>query len=103
VDLVQSVTGWQDFTLDELMAVGERRINLMRVFNARLGMGRGDDRLPEKFYTPLSGTGPTAGMALSRSEIEAALDEYYRLAGWDTATGNPKDETLERLGIEFRY
>jgi aldehyde:ferredoxin oxidoreductase len=103
VDLVQAVTGWQDFTLDELMAAGERRINLMRVFNARLGLGRKQDRLPEKFYKPLQGSGPTAGVALSREEIEAALDEYYRLAGWDPITGNPKEETLERLGIDFRF
>jgi aldehyde:ferredoxin oxidoreductase len=75
----------------------------MRVFNARLGMGRKDDRLPVKFYKPLQGTGPTAGVAMSREEIESALDEYYRLAGWDPATGNPRVETLERLGIEFRF
>lgn len=103
LELVQAVTGWQDFTMDELLAAGERRINLMRVFNARLGLGRQDDRLPDRFYEPLTGSGPTAGVALSRAEIEGALDEYYRLAGWDERTGNPKEETLDRLGIEFRF
>ena len=33
VEMVKAVTGW-DVTLDELMKVGERRLNMMRVFNA---------------------------------------------------------------------
>ena len=99
VDLIQAVTGWGDFSLDELLAVGERRINMMRVFNARLGLDRKADQLPPKFFKPLIGTGPTAGVALSSEEIEAAKDEYYRLAGWDVATGNPTAETLARLAI----
>jgi aldehyde:ferredoxin oxidoreductase len=33
--------------------------------------------------------------------IEGALDEYYRLAGWDVATGNPTPDTLARLGLEW--
>ncbi len=36
VDFVKAVTGW-DVTLDELMTVGARRLNLMRMFNAREG------------------------------------------------------------------
>jgi aldehyde:ferredoxin oxidoreductase len=101
VDLVRAVTGWQDFTLDELLEVGERRLNMMRAFNARLGLDRQADRLPAKFFKPLTGTGPTAGMALVPEEIEAAKDEYFRLAGWDVQTGNPTPETLARLGLEW--
>jgi aldehyde:ferredoxin oxidoreductase len=33
------------------------------------------------------------------ADVEAAKDEYYRLAGWDQATGNPTAATLERLGL----
>ena len=101
VDFVRAATGWQDFTLDELMAVGERRINMMRAMNARLGLDRSADALPEKFYTPLSGEGPTAGISLSRDEIQSALEEYYRQAAWDTQTGNPTSETLSRLGLSW--
>jgi aldehyde:ferredoxin oxidoreductase len=101
VDFVRAATGWQDFTLDELMAVGERRINMMRAMNARLGLDRRADTLPEKFYTPLSGEGPTAGISLSRDEIQSALEEYYRQAEWDSQTGNPTSETLSRLGLSW--
>jgi aldehyde:ferredoxin oxidoreductase len=99
VDAVRAVTGWTDFDIDELMQIGERRINLMRMFNMREGMDRSNDALPAKFFRPLTGTGPTSGVALDREVIEDALDEYYRLAGWDATTGNPTPETLERLGL----
>ncbi|MEW6566899.1 MAG: aldehyde ferredoxin oxidoreductase family protein [Chloroflexota bacterium] len=101
VEFVRAATGWQDFTLDELLEVGERRLNMLRAFNAREGIDRQADRLPAKFFKPLIGTGPTAGMALSREEVEAAKEEYYRQAGWDAATGYPTPGTLARLGLEW--
>jgi aldehyde:ferredoxin oxidoreductase len=101
VDFVRAVTGWDDFDLAELMEIGERRLNMLRTFNAREGLGRSEDRLPAKMFRPLTGTGPTAGVALDHAEIEGALDEYYRLAGWDGRTGNPTPDTIARLGLEW--
>ncbi|HSB91227.1 MAG TPA: aldehyde ferredoxin oxidoreductase family protein [Anaerolineales bacterium] len=101
VDFVRAATGWEDFSLDELLAVGERRLNMLRLVNARLGLSRKDDRLPDKFFRPLSGEGPTAGTAISKEEIEVAKDSYYDLAGWDRQTGNPRRDTLQRLGLEW--
>jgi len=99
VEYVQAVTGWQDFTVDELVEIGERRLNMLRAFNAREGLTRAQDKLPAKFFKPLTGTGPTKGVALDPAVIEGALDEYYRLAGWDAGTGNPTPATMERLGL----
>ncbi len=99
VDFVRAVTGWEDFDIAELMEVGERRLNMLRAFNAREGIGRREDRLPVKMFRPLTGAGPTAGIALDPAEVEAALDEYYRIAGWDGRTGDPTPDTLERLGL----
>jgi aldehyde:ferredoxin oxidoreductase len=101
VDLVRTVTGWDDFDLDELMEIGERRLNMLRLFNAREGLGRAEDKLPAKFFRPLTGTGPTAGVALDDAAIEHALDEYFTMAGWDVATGNPTPETAARLGLDW--
>ena len=97
VALVQSVTGW-DVTVKELMDVGARRLNLMRVFNAREGMHRNADRLPKKFFTALQGSGPTAGIAFDPLSFEASLDQYYQIQGWDSK-GIPTQETLEALRI----
>jgi aldehyde:ferredoxin oxidoreductase len=98
-DFVRAVTGW-DVTIDELMTVGRRRLNLMRAFNAREGFDRRQDKLPKKFFKALKGQGPTAGLALTREEMEAALDEYYRLAGW-TSAGLPTKQTLAALGLSW--
>jgi aldehyde:ferredoxin oxidoreductase len=70
------------------------------VFNAREGFTRIDDTLPKKFYKPLVGTGPTAGVALDPDEINAALDLYYQLMGW-TSDGIPTRAKLSDLDIEW--
>jgi aldehyde:ferredoxin oxidoreductase len=99
VAMVEAVTGWS-VSLFELMKVGERRLNMLRVFNAREGFGRRHDRLPEKFFKALKGTGPTAGLAIDRNEFEAALDLYYQLNGW-TADGVPTRANLADLGLSW--
>jgi aldehyde:ferredoxin oxidoreductase len=99
VDIVRAVTGWP-VSLFELMKVGERRINMMRAFNAREGLSRKDDWLPDKFFKPLVGTGPTAGVALTAEELNGALDQYYAMMGW-TQEGTPTRAQLASLGIEW--
>ena len=99
VEMVQAVTGW-DASLFELMKVGERRLNLMRVYNAREGFSRKDDRLPKKFFKSLAGSGPTAGIALDPQEFENALDVYYQLMGW-TSDGQPTPAKLDELGLSW--
>lgn len=98
-EMVNAVTGW-DVTVEELVRVGERRLNLMRVFNAREGFDRKQDKLPKKFFKALQGEGPTAGIALTHEEVEFALDEYYRLAGW-TNDGKPTKAQLEKLDLTW--
>ncbi len=100
VELVRAGTGW-DATLDELLTVGERRLHLMRAFNAREGIGREADVLPKKLFQPLAGKGPTAGVALTTEEFERARDSYYRLSGCDTTTGYPTPAKLRELGLEW--
>lgn len=99
VDFVRAVTGW-NVSLDELMKVGQRRLNMLRAFNAREGFTRKDDKLPKKFFKALQGAGPTAGVAIDPAEFEAALDMYYQLLAW-TPDGIPTRTALSDLGIEW--
>ncbi len=99
VEMMKAVTGW-DLTLEELMTVGRRRLNLFRTFNAREGLGRKDDRLPKKFFKQLTGTGPTAGFALTHEEVDSAIDAYYKMAGFN-ADGAPTRDGLKQLDIEW--
>jgi aldehyde:ferredoxin oxidoreductase len=95
---VQSVTGWEDVTFDELQLVGERRLNMMRAFNAREGIDRQADVVPEKLFKPLKG-GVSDGWKLDREEVEAALDRYFEFCGWDIETGIPTSEKLDELDL----
>lgn len=97
--MVKAVTGW-DVTIEELIQVGLRRINLMRTFNAREGFTRQEDTLPKKFFKPLGGSGPTAGITIGREEFEDALNLYYKMHGW-TNKGIPTAEALKKSGIEW--
>jgi len=97
VETVHAITGW-DVTIAELLKVGEKRINLMRVFNQRTGVGADADQLPKKLFQPLVG-GKSDGQALDVDKFEQAKQKYYRLAGWDTENGIPGPEKLEELGI----
>jgi aldehyde:ferredoxin oxidoreductase len=96
---VRAATGW-DVSIEELLDVGERAINLARMFNVREGFGRADDRLPDRLHTPLEG-GPLTGTAIDRAAFEEAISALYTLKGWDPATGVPTRETLRRLDIEW--
>jgi aldehyde:ferredoxin oxidoreductase len=98
--LFKAVTGW-DVSVAEQLEVGERRLNMMRAFNAREGVGRERDTLPAKFFDKPLALGPSKGLCLDRQEFEDALNEYYRQSGWDTATGNPLAETYNRLGLDW--
>jgi aldehyde:ferredoxin oxidoreductase len=98
--MLNAATGW-DMNVEELVAVGERRINMMRAFNMREGFAREDDDMKKKFFEPLRGKGPTAGIYMTREEFERMKDEYYRQMGWDVVSGNPSPEKLETLGLEW--
>lgn len=98
IALVKATAGWET-DLRELMQVGERRINLMRAFNAREGFSRKDDVLPTRLYEPLV-DGPSEGKKIDPKEFELALNEYYHLMGWDS-NGCPTQAKLEELGLEW--
>ena len=100
VKMMRAISGW-DLTLEEVLMVGERRLNMMRVFNSREGIEAAGDNLPDKFFDkPLRG-GVTDGVHVDRQEFEAALEEYYGQCGWDKERGVPTNETLKRIDLEW--
>ena len=96
VDAVRGVTGW-NVSLWELIKVGERRVNLLRAFNAREGAGSEADVLPPKMFVPLKG-GASDGVAVTVEEVEAARAVYYQMAGFDEE-GHPTRAKLEELAL----
>jgi aldehyde:ferredoxin oxidoreductase len=100
VDTVRAITGW-DVDLAELQRVGERRLTMLRMFNAREGLDRAADKLPEKFFKRALKGGPSDGWQVDAAEFEGWLDKYFELCGWDVATGVPGKEKLEELGLDW--
>ncbi|MGI6258035.1 MAG: aldehyde ferredoxin oxidoreductase family protein [Anaerovoracaceae bacterium] len=89
-----------DTSIDELQEIGERRLVMMRMFNAKIGFTRKDDNMPKKAFLPITDTAGNVDQ-ITEEEFEAALDSYYRYAGWDIKTGVPKKATLDRLGLAW--
>jgi len=97
-ELVEAITGWRT-SLYELLMVGQRRLNMMRVFNAREGIAREQDMLPKKGFIKLAG-GATDGVGIEETDFLQARERYYAMAGWDE-NGVPTEGTLRKLGLEW--
>jgi aldehyde:ferredoxin oxidoreductase len=85
---------------EDMLLAGERVFNIEKAFNAREGASRKDDTIPKRFFEePLMGGGPSGGAVVDRERFDRILDEYYDARGWQVATGLPKPEKLETLGL----
>ncbi len=97
-EILSALTGWQVDGWD-LLKIGERAINLQKLFNSREGFTREDD-----IIHPRMGAVPKFGdyheiEDCAIKDFEAMLDEYYEERDWNKKTGNPKKEKLKELGL----
>jgi len=99
VKLVRACTGWET-SLWELMKIGERRNNMLKMLNASEGFTAEEDVLPDRAFKPIEG-GPTDGVKIDKEEFYKKIREFYELAGWNIETGRPKDYKLRELGLEW--
>lgn len=97
IDLLKATTGWKSSSFDA-MRVGERVLNLARVFNMREGLTATDDYLPERFHSPTT-FGALQDTAIDKQAMETAVHKYYEQMGWDPITGLPKLSKLEDLDV----
>jgi aldehyde:ferredoxin oxidoreductase len=93
------VTG-KDWSMEELLRIGERIRNLERMFDVRQGLNRDMDTLPNKFFEKPLTKGKYKGAVLDREKFELMKDEYYHQRGWDSKTGIPTREKLWELGLD---
>lgn len=85
-----------DCTEEEAMRVGERILNLERMYNVRLGLDRRHDILPRRFLEEPMPEGLSKGQLV---EMDALLDDYYAVMGWDQK-GIPTGEKIRELELE---
>jgi len=97
-EVVRAVTGWNSSTF-ELMKVGERIMNMTRIFNLREGFTSDDDRLPDRFFQPHT-SGVLAETAINLENFSEAKKIYYEMMGWNK-NGVPLKIKLDELDISW--
>lgn len=96
LQLFRAVTGL-DLSEEEAMRVGERILNLERIYNMRLGLDRRHDVLPRRFLEEPMPEGLSQGQKV---EMDALLDDYYAVMGWDR-NGVPTPQKLRELELKI--
>ena len=99
MDMIDAIAGW-DMGDWEMMKIGERALNMTRVFNVREGFTKADDNLPERIHQPFT-SGPLAGVGYGEDRLSEAVGTYYEMLGWDRETGVPRRAKLQELDIEW--
>jgi aldehyde:ferredoxin oxidoreductase len=94
-EMLNAITGWQ-FGPKELLAAGDRSVNIKRAVSNKLGLTREQDRMPS-ICTAALAEGSAAGI---EPEMEKMLKSYYQFRGWDWKTGRPTKEKLLELGLD---
>jgi aldehyde:ferredoxin oxidoreductase len=94
---LHSATGIEAFgSSDEVMKIGERVNNLVRLFNIREGLTKDLDTLPKRFFSEPLKEGPCRDRVV---ELDQLIEEYYLVRGWDES-GVPEKDKLKVLGID---
>lgn len=90
----------EEFTLNDIIEIGERIANLRMAFNLREGVRNKDNfKLPSRISgDPPLKKGPIAGVTIDN---DAQVKAYFDAMGWNPDTGVPRRDVLERLGLEF--
>ncbi len=95
-EAVSAITGWKDFNWDETLTIGHRVITLERIFNMKRGLTiESDLDIGQRLLDPPA-EGPAKGKTIA-PYLKDLVKEYYECMGWDRETGQPTQETLEKL------
>jgi aldehyde:ferredoxin oxidoreductase len=92
--LIQALTGLE-IDKGRLLFIGERIVNMEKLFNLRFGATADLDTLPDKFLQEPIGEGPSTG---AKVDLVPMVQDFYRSMGWDEK-GVPLPETLITLQL----
>jgi len=90
-----NVTGLQ-FTPAQLEQCGLNVMGVERLINHRLGVGRQDDTLPDRWFDEPNPSGPYKGERIDRAEFDAMLSRFYEISRL-TSDGVPDDAWKKEL------
>ena len=93
-EITSALTGIE-FSGMDLLKIGERIINLERIYNLKMGLKSKDDRIPDRYRLEPVPEGNSKGEVL---DLDKMLPEYYQLRGWNKK-GIPSRKKLDELGF----
>ncbi len=94
-EMIGAITGIE-LTPEALFTVGERIVNMEKLFNLTHGATSADDSLPEKFTRDPIAAGAAKGRRVHG--LDGMVKDFYKGMGWDEE-GVPGKEKLNSLGI----
>jgi aldehyde:ferredoxin oxidoreductase len=94
MELLNTATG-ANYTIEELVKVGERIFNAERLFLVKAGFSRKDDSLPIRILKEPLPDGPAKGMVC---HLEEMLTDYYSIRGRNQ-DGIPLPNKIQELGL----
>jgi aldehyde:ferredoxin oxidoreductase len=92
--IINAATGF-NYTVEEMMTIGDRIWNMERKFNQDAGIDPKEDTLPKRFFEEPAKEGPNKGKV---HQLGKMLPEFYELRGW-TKDGRPTPEKLKELQL----
>ncbi|MGB2783567.1 MAG: aldehyde ferredoxin oxidoreductase C-terminal domain-containing protein, partial [Atribacterota bacterium] len=93
-EITSALTGIK-FSEQDLFTIGERIVNLERIYNLKMGLTYKEDRIPDRYRLEPVPEGNSKGETL---DLDKMLPEYYQLRGWNEK-GIPSRKKLDELGL----
>ena len=86
-----------NFSMEDLLTIGERIASLRMAFNIREGVRLSDWKIPGRMIgDPPLKAGPLKDITI---DLPTLTREYLEKTGWDVKTGNPSEKKLGELGL----
>ncbi|MCJ7703053.1 MAG: hypothetical protein MUO62_15835 [Anaerolineales bacterium] len=109
LDVLKAATGWDDYTEEDLAAVGAREYALSRIFDITTQeltdpKAQWDMLVPHRWFNDPLPTGTQKGALAYDGDMAKLFDEdlpaYWAARGWTEDKGIPTEKTLKDLGID---
>jgi aldehyde:ferredoxin oxidoreductase len=109
LDILKAATGWDDYTEEDLNAVGAREYALSRIFDITTQeltdpKEQWDKLVPPRWFNDPLPTGPHKGAVSYEGDTDKLFNEdlpaYWAARGWTEDKGVPTEDTLKDLGID---
>ena len=97
-EFLSAITGF-DYTMEDMLVIGERIANIRHAFNLREGL----NPLEFEMHGRLTGNPPLEkgnlrGVTL---DVDTMVKEYCEAMHWDATTAKPSGQRLQELGLDF--